>query len=142
MEYKLRDIVDDNGEVINVPRGFSAILLGKRLMLIRGGNSIVLVKVFKNVYAMRIVVNNKAYYRFATLDTTIIENGNIVVPKRHKNGNIVRALDLVIRKLEEVDDIDKIRDVIFYLYLVKNCLKGDKQSCNELDEQLFYEAEY
>lgn len=141
MEYKLRDIVDDNGEVVNVPKGFSAIMLDKRLMLIRGRNSIILVKVFKNLYAMRAVINGKTYYRFVTYDSKIIENGSIVLPRRYKDNNIMKALDLVIRKLEEVEDIDKIKDAIFYLYLAKNCLKGDKQSCTELEEQLFFEAE-
>ncbi|BCU70306.1 hypothetical protein [Stygiolobus caldivivus] len=141
MEYRLRDIVNDEGEVVSVPKGFSAIMLGKRLMLIKGRNSILLVKVFKNVYAMRVVIHRKTYYRFVTYDSKIIENDNIVLPRRKKDNNITKALDVVIRKLEEVEDIDKIKDAIFYLYLAKNCLKGDKQSCSELEEQLFFEAE-
>ena len=131
MEYKISDLIDEDGNLRSVPKGFTALLVNKRLLLIKGNMSAVIVKVYKDVYAVRAKIGNKVKYFFVRSDWTIIKGGRLIL--NDKREIILDTLEDVIMKLEDFDEIDKVKDSLFALYLIKNCLKGDDSSCNELE---------
>lgn len=137
MEYKLSKIIDENGNLRSLPKGFSAIELGNtnKLMLINPTKkiNIILIRVYKDVYATRILYKDKVYYKFLKYEEDLLNVGR-------KDNYLEKALTEVIRKLEEKFDVEKTKDVLYYLYLIRGCAKGDKSSCYELKDFVEYET--
>ncbi|QIW25206.1 hypothetical protein EWF20_14340 [Sulfolobus sp. S-194] len=139
MGYKIEDLISENGNIKRIPKGFSVIEIRgpNRVILFNKNLSILLVKVYKNIFASRIAKKGSVQYKFLTTDDEIIDN-NIVVSERE--SIITNALDKVIMEIEEKIDTQKSKEILFYLYLIRGCLKGDKSSCNELHEQIYFET--
>lgn len=137
MEYKLSKIIDENGNLRSLPKGFSAVELGNtnKLMLINPTKkiNIILIRVYKDVYATRILYKDKVYYKFLKYEEDLLNVGR-------KDNYLEKALTEVIRKLEEKFDVEKTKDVLYYLYLIRGCAKGDKSSCYELKDFVEYET--
>ena len=137
MEYKISNLLDENGNLKKVPKGFSAIELenSKKLMLINAEKklNIILVRVYKDVYATRMLHGNKVLYKFLRYDENLF--------KLNRGENyMVKALNEIIRKVEERFDVEKSKDILYYLYLVRGCIKGDKSSCSELEDYVEFET--
>ncbi|MBP1357250.1 MAG: hypothetical protein JZD40_02010 [Sulfolobus sp.] len=137
MEYKLSKIIDENGNLKSLPKGFSAIELGNtnKLMLINPTKriNIILTRVYKDVYATRILYKDKVYYKFLKYEENLLNVDR-------KDSYLEKALTEVIRKLEEKFDVEKTKDVLYYLYLIRGCAKGDRSSCYELKDFVEYET--
>ncbi|BAB67538.1 hypothetical protein STK_24270 [Sulfurisphaera tokodaii str. 7] len=139
MGYKIEDLINENGNIKRIPKGFSAIEIRgpNRVILFNKNLSILLVKVYKNIFASRIATKRGVQYKFLTANDEIISYGKVI---SEKENIIATALDKVIVEIGEKIDTEKSKEILFYLYLIRGCLKGDKSSCNELHEQIYFET--
>jgi len=137
MEYKISNLLDENGNLKKVPKGFAAIELenNNKVMLINAEKklNIILVRVYKDIYATRILHGNKVQYRFLRYNENLINLNN-------RENYMVKALNEIIRKVEEKFDLEKSKDILYYLYLVRGCIKGDRASCSELEDYVEFET--
>jgi len=135
MRYKISNILDEEGNLKNVPKGFSAIELeSKKVMLINTEKkiNILLVRVYKDIYATRILQGDKVQYKFLKYEDEVVT--------RKGENYLIKALNEIIRKVEERFDIEKSKDILYALYLLRGCIKGDKNSCGELQEYIEFET--
>ena len=135
MKYKISNILDEDGNLKSIPKGFSAIELeSKKIMLINTEKkiNILLVRVYKDIYAARILQGNKVQYKFLKYEDELTA--------RKGENYLIKALNEIIRKVEERFDIEKSKDVLYSLYLLRGCIKGDKNSCSELQDYIEFET--
>jgi len=135
MRYKISNILDEEGNLKSIPKGFSAIELeSKKIMLINTEKklNILLIRVYKDIYAARILQNNKVQYKF-------LKYGDELTTRKEENY-LIKALNEVIRKIEERFDVEKSKDILYSLYLLRGCIKGDKNSCSELQDYIEFET--
>ncbi|BFH72831.1 hypothetical protein SJAV_07750 [Sulfurisphaera javensis] len=140
MGYTIKDLLDENGNIRKLPKGFSTIEIKgpNRVLIFNDKFSILLVRVYKNIFASRISTRKTVLYKFLKTDDEIItEEGKINVGRE---DYLRKALDKVIKEIEENFETEKAKDVLFYLYLIRGCIKGDKSSCNELQDLVYFET--
>lgn len=136
MRYKISDLLDEDGNLKKVPKGYAVIEFenSKKVMFINieKNLNILLVKVYKNIYAARISHDSTVKYKFLRYHDELINS--------EKGENyMIKALNEIIRKVEERFDVEKSKDILYSLYLVRGCIKGNKSSCSELEDYVDYE---
>lgn len=139
MEYKIEDIVDENGKLKRVPKGLSSIEIKgpDRIVLFNDDISILLVKIYKDIFAARISSKRRVFYKFIKSNEELPLDKDKVVKRE---DYLINALDKVINDVESYMETERSKETIFYLYLIRGCIKGDKSSCNELQDLLYFET--